>query len=172
MIFLVNDANILIDLLKLDLLDTFFRLEYDFQVTDLVLDEVLEENVMDITGHLETSTLTRQGFSGAEMGGIGELWETYPVLSLPDCSCIFLAEKLQATLLTGDATLRRIATQRDIPVHGMLWILDEMIASGFMSRTAARNALLKLMEINQRLPLGECKKRLHDWKLETPNREL
>lgn len=45
MIFLVNDANILIDLLKLDLLDLFFRMEYDFQITDLVLEEIQEDNV-------------------------------------------------------------------------------------------------------------------------------
>ncbi len=41
MIFLVNDANILIDLLKINLLDSFFRLEFDFQVTDMVFAEIL-----------------------------------------------------------------------------------------------------------------------------------
>ena len=55
MIFLVNDANTLIDLLKLNLLDTFFRLEYDFQVTDLVLSEVKEGNVNQLTIYLENS---------------------------------------------------------------------------------------------------------------------
>lgn len=42
MIFLVNDANILIDLLKINLLDSFFRLEFDFQVTDMVFAEIRE----------------------------------------------------------------------------------------------------------------------------------
>ena len=37
MIFLVNDANILIDLLKIDLLDTFFKLEFDFQMEQIIL---------------------------------------------------------------------------------------------------------------------------------------
>jgi hypothetical protein len=31
MIFLVNDANILIDLLKINLFDTFFKLEFDLK---------------------------------------------------------------------------------------------------------------------------------------------
>ncbi|ACN17001.1 hypothetical protein HRM2_39430 [Desulforapulum autotrophicum HRM2] len=38
MIILINDANILlIDLLKIDLLTSFFRLSYEFHVTDVVL---------------------------------------------------------------------------------------------------------------------------------------
>jgi len=41
MILLVNDANILIDLLKIDLLAAFFRLSYEFHVTDFVTAEIL-----------------------------------------------------------------------------------------------------------------------------------
>lgn len=164
MIFLVNDANILIDLLKIDLLALFFRLEYDFQVTDLVLEEVLEEKSSELSTYLETSLLTRQRFSSAEMSEIRALRDDFPALSAADCSCILLAEKLGAILLTGDGALRRIATRRDIPVRGTLWILDEMIATGLITRPAARNALIMLKEINQRLPASECKKRLHNWK--------
>ncbi|ACN16991.1 hypothetical protein HRM2_39330 [Desulforapulum autotrophicum HRM2] len=37
MIILVNDADILIVPLKIDLLTTFFRLSYEFHMTDVVL---------------------------------------------------------------------------------------------------------------------------------------
>jgi len=163
MIFLVNDANILIDLLKLNLLDTFFQLDYDFQVTDLVLGEVREDNIEDLGRYLEASLLTTQGFTAAEIGEISALYTTFPSLSFADCSCIYLAEKLSATLLTGDGALRRIATERELPVHGILWVFDKMIESGLITTTGAREALLRLMEFNQRLPLRECKKRLQDW---------
>ena len=162
MIFLVNDANILIDLLKLNLLDTFFRLEYDFQVTDLVLSEVQEENVNQLTRYLKNSLLKQQAFAFTELGEIGALNEEHPALSIPDCSCLYLAEKLEATLLTGDGALRRIANQRSIPVRGMLWFLDETLACGLITRTEARNKLEQLMELNHRLPVKECKKRFHD----------
>jgi predicted nucleic acid-binding protein len=132
MIFLVNDANILIDLLKLNLLDTFFQLDYDFQVTDLVLGEVREDNIEDLGRYLEASLLTKQGFTAAEIGEISALFATFPALSFADCSCIFLAEKLSATLLTGDGALRRIATERELPVHGILWVLDHMIECGLL----------------------------------------
>ncbi len=45
MILLVNDANILIDLLKIDLLKQFFQLQYEFHITDIVVAEIQEENV-------------------------------------------------------------------------------------------------------------------------------
>jgi rRNA-processing protein FCF1 len=130
MIFLVNDANILIDLLKLNLLETFFQLDYDFQVTDLVLGEVREDNREDLGRYPGASLLTKQGFTAAEIGEISALYATFPALSFADCSCIYLAEKLSATLLTGDGALRRIATERELPVHGILWVLDHMIECG------------------------------------------
>jgi hypothetical protein len=33
-------------------------------------------------------------------------------------------------------------------------------------------AVIVSLKVNQRPPVTECKKRLHDWKLETTNRKL
>ena len=109
MIFLVNDANILIDLLKIDLLDSFFKLEYDFHVTDMVFAEIQEENATDISFFLDNGLLTRQGFSFEELLQIQLLEVENSALSIADCSCLYLSRKVTATLLTGDAALRRIA---------------------------------------------------------------
>jgi len=38
-----NDANILIDLVKLELIDAFSKLDFDLHTTDLVLDELNDE---------------------------------------------------------------------------------------------------------------------------------
>lgn len=164
MIFLVNDANILIDLLKLDLLEMFFQLEgYDFQVTDLVLNEVQEENINTLSVYLETRLLTMQEFTFTELSEIGAISGEHPRLSVPDCSCIYLAEKLGATLLTGDGPLRKIAESRNIPVHGLLWTMIELVANGLLTKIDAYEKLLRLMEINQRLPQNECRKLLREW---------
>ena len=135
MIFLVNDANILIDLLKLNLLDIFFWLEYDFQVTDLVLSEVQEENVNQLTRYLKNSLLKQQAFAFTELGEIGALNEEHLALSIPDCTCLYLAEKLELTLLTGDGVLRRIANQKSIPVRGCF---------GFSMKCSLAASLLEL----------------------------
>ncbi|MBU4260401.1 MAG: hypothetical protein KKC76_00785 [Proteobacteria bacterium] len=163
MIFLVNDANILIDLLKIDLLDTFFHLEYDFQVTDMAFAEILEGNAAVLFPFLEKGLLAKQGFSFEELLQIQLLEVENPFLSIADCSCLYLSRKISATLLTGDAALRRTAEQNNIVVHGILWVLDEIIATGLISEKEARGKLIQLMELNSRLPTGECQKRIKFW---------
>lgn len=163
MIFLVNDANILIDLLKIDLLDSFFQLEHDFQVTDMAFAEIQEENAADLSTFLENGLLTRQGFAFEELLQIQFLEVENPALSIADCSCLYLSKKVSATLLTGDAALRRIAEQNNIAVHGILWVLDEIVAGGLISEKEARDKLILLMGLNLRLPANECRKRLKYW---------
>lgn len=87
-----------------------------------------------------------------------------PALSIADCSCLYLAQRLNATLLTGDAALRRIATQNNVGVHGILWVFDEMLAADLLTKHQAYEKLRELMAINPRLPKGECNKRLKSWR--------
>lgn len=163
MIFLVNDAYILIALLKINLLDSFFQLEHDFQVTDMAFAEIQEENAADLSTFLENGLLTRQGFAFEELLQIQFLEVENPALSIADCSCLYLSKKVSATLLTGDAALRRIAEQNNIAVHGILWVLDEIVAGGLISEKEARDKLILLMGLNLRLPANECRKRLKYW---------
>lgn len=163
MIVLVSDASILIDLLKVVLLDHFFRLPCHFHVTDLAAAEVLEENVHELNQYVVDGVLLKRSFSFEEMLEIRSVQNKHPGLSLVDCSCVFLAEKLSATLLTGDAALRRAAEQNGILVHGMLWVFRKLVGQSIMSKSLARNKLTRLMEINPRLPRKECHNILNLW---------
>jgi hypothetical protein len=51
---IVNDANILIDLVELKILPYFFKLEFDFRTTELILDELLEEQQKALLPYIET----------------------------------------------------------------------------------------------------------------------
>ena len=44
MIIVVNDANILIDLVKLQLVEPFFRIPWEFHSTSLILENELYDN--------------------------------------------------------------------------------------------------------------------------------
>lgn len=167
MIFLVNDANILIDLLKINLLDIFFQLEFEFQVTDIVFSEIQEDNADDLESFVGNGVLKKQVFSFEDLMQIQLIEVDYPALSIADCSCLYLTQKLEAILLTGDGALRRIATQQEIKVHGVLWVFDEMITNELITKAEARIKLLQLAELNPRLPANECQKRLRSWKSNT-----
>jgi hypothetical protein len=53
----VNDANILIDLVELELLPHFFNLEFEFQTTDLVLDELLDTQLSMLMPYIDQGSL-------------------------------------------------------------------------------------------------------------------
>ncbi|NJL58251.1 MAG: PIN domain-containing protein [Desulfobacteraceae bacterium] len=164
MILIVNDASILIDLLKVNLISSFFQLKYEFHVTDFVIDEVQEENVEQLHSFLQNKKLIKKVFNFEELREIQLLEVEHRALSIADCSCLYLADKLSAILLTGDAALRRITEQNKIPVHGILWIFDELLKYNLISPKTAYEKLKKAMSINIRLPVDECNKRLMKWK--------
>jgi predicted nucleic acid-binding protein len=160
---LVNDANILIDLLKVDLIEPFFRLKYEFHVTDFAAAEIQEENADQLERLIQKRNLIKWTFEFDELLRIQALKVKHSKLSVSDCSCLYLAERLSTTLLTGDAVLRDIAEQKRIPVHGLLWVFDELVKHHRISHEKAHQELEKLMTVNPRLPREECLNRLKRW---------
>ena len=88
----INDANILIDLAKLDLLDKFSKLEFDLYTTDFVYEELNEAqkspvSILNKNGYLkiiETEEIT-------DFQNISELLDSSSGLSFEDCSvCLVL----------------------------------------------------------------------------------
>lgn len=59
MIVLINDAGILIDLLKANLIEPFFRLKYELHVTDFVADEVHEDNANQLDTFVDDGRLIK-----------------------------------------------------------------------------------------------------------------
>lgn len=163
MIILVNDASILIDLLKTNLMLPFLDLAYEFHVTDFVTREVLEENVDQLVALIKDQKLIKRIFTYEELVQIQQLEQAHKGLSVPDCSCLYFAKTLAATLLTGDAALRRIARQNKIPVHGLLWVFDELVTHNLITRQTASRKLSELVTVNFRLPTRECNNRLTKW---------
>jgi len=164
MIIVVNDASILIDLMKINLSDEFFRLPFEMHTTDIVSAEITDENARKFLQYINKKKIQIRSFSDKELEEILKIQAENPRLSLADCSCFWLCKQLSATLLTSDGKLRRSASEKDIPVHGMLWVFDNLISEKEISIGEAKNKLRALMDINPRLPREECQKRLKKWK--------
>ncbi len=164
MILLVNDAGILIDLLKVDLMEPFFKLRYEFHATDFVVAEIREENADQLYAFIQNGKIKKWTFDFEALTQIQHLETRHRVLSIPDCSCLYLAANISATLLTGDGALRRVAEYNNIPVHGLLWVFDELVNHKQITPKKAYQKLEELMGINPRLPSLECQKRLMKWK--------
>jgi hypothetical protein len=65
--------------------------------------------------------------------------------------------------LTGDNHLKQIADQNGLTVHGIFWILDEMVRLEILAPQTVGEALRKIIAQGARLPMEECKKRLELW---------
>ena len=117
----------MIDLGKSSLVQTTLQLPYTFVMPDVLF----EDELLDF-GPVHKRDLLTLGLQVVELDGEGVTrayghFEQYRRLTLNDCFALALAEQTEnCILLTGDRTLRRTAMDRDIEVHGILWIIDEL----------------------------------------------
>lgn len=98
-----------------------------------------------------------------QMLRLEELTNRYVKTSVADLMSMLTAQVFDAILVTGDAELRRAAKAENVPVHGVLWLLDEMVTNKVL-RPCEAAGHLKIMQVrDRRLPRHECEKRLKEW---------
>lgn len=167
MTIVVNDANVLIDLVKLSLLPQFFSLNLTFYTSDFILGELNDSQREQLNIFIEQDILKVIELNETEIVDIAIIQAQRPKLSLQDCSAIVCAKKVGGGMLTSDNTLRKFAKSKNIEVHGHLWILDQLIAKGKITTITATQKLRELDEvINPKLalPRTEIESRYKKWK--------
>ena len=161
----VCDANIIIDLLQVDLFKSFLKLKWKKHVPPDVADEVQEENTDQLVTAINAGKLILPKFSPEDLIEIQKLKALHSSLSMEDCTCLFLAENLSAILLTGERRLRSVATHSHrLKVHGVLWIFEKLIEEKIITQSRAHAKLIHLMGVNNRLPKTECDRLVKRWK--------
>jgi predicted nucleic acid-binding protein len=156
---LVTDTNIWIDLENGKILADIFRLPYQFFTTDFSVQEFIHPG-WDV---LRTLGLQTHGLEPESVLELAQLRLTYHQLSAVDLAALLLAKMLGACLVTGDRHLYELAIAQGLPVHGVLWILDEMVNHQVLTAIQAATALRKMLDQGARLPNVECQKRFERW---------
>lgn len=167
MILVVNDANILIDMIKLNILPQFFGLNLQCHTTSFVLFELHDHQQQTLQTFIDSGALMVEELDQADIQALCNLQQEKPQLSEQDCSALYCAQKLNATLLTADKNLRQLAITKNIPVHGHLWVLDALVNRQQLSAQEAVAALQLLREdINPKLGLTDhlCQPFINKWK--------
>jgi predicted nucleic acid-binding protein len=154
------DANILIDLLNGGLLETAFRLPLEFVTTDVVAAELKRGFDRD---KLHDLGLQVYSLDEEMVQEIAALRSRYGGLSIGDLSVLVMAQHLLGVILTNEARLRHTASRYHIIVHGVLWLLDELVSAGLLRPLEAAEALDKILVHGARLPAKECQKRREVW---------
>jgi predicted nucleic acid-binding protein len=160
---LINDANILIDIVKLGLVDAFLSLDFDLHTTDFVFAELSDQQQESIsTVRLKIITTENQ----QDFNSIMALLNSHKGLSFEDCSVWHYTQKLKGTLITGDGILRKKVTNAGLDVKGIIYILEEIKKQNKLPIKVCIEKLEELKKINDRLPMHEIDKRIQDWTLE------
>jgi hypothetical protein len=147
MIIVVNDANILIDLVKLQLVEPFFRIPWEFHSTSLILENELYDNQKLIyLPFIENRKFIIHDLNVIDMQAVMKMQIQKPQLS--------------------DNTLRKFAKLQNIIVHGHLWLFDALLEHHCITPQIAIDKLTELQLINSKLslPKKECDIRIEYWK--------
>lgn len=164
---LINDANILIDLANIQLLEEFALLPFSLYTTDFVYAEITLQQ-QEINTLINSRSLTIiQTENLEDFLGINQIVQKSSGVSFEDCSVWYYASKLNGVLLSGDGNLRKQATRSGIEVRGILFILDELVRLDLIGTNDANKKIQRLSETNTRLPKDEIKKRLKLWSNQT-----
>lgn len=164
---IINDANILIDLVHLDLMNEFIQLKLELKTTDFVYEELNEEQKNVITDFIDSGDIeliiTEED---EDFACIVAILENSSGLSFEDCSVWHYANKLGGILLSGDGRLRKQAVEKGIPVRGILYVFDQLLLNDLITFDYAIEKLEQLYEINPRLPIHSKNERISSWTLQ------
>lgn len=140
---LVSDSSVLIDLDRGGLLEEAFS----FGVPMLVPDLIFENELRSTNGnYLRELGLTVIALTPDEVAFAQEVTIARPGLSTEDCFALSCARRDNHTLLAGDGLLRKEAMARKIECHGLLWLLDEMLASTRVSNTTLCEGITRIAQ--------------------------
>ncbi|MBN1560633.1 hypothetical protein JW998_10315 [candidate division KSB1 bacterium] len=112
---------------------------------------------------LEESGWTSLAISIKAVAEIAELRQRYTGPSFNDFAGLLAAFEHEAILVTGDAKLRKAAEEKQVTVHGVLWLLDELVRHTILTPAQAATSLRKILDRDSWLPQKECEKRLAKW---------
>lgn len=169
MTLLIHDANVLIDLIGIDLLDVALDLPFSMATTDLVRREIedpIQARALAVCVKKRKVAIIASTIQ--EMSAISDCMNALPSLSLADSSVLYHAEEKKGIVITGDGRLRKAATARHVAVHGTPWILSQLVATKCIDPSRAIEKMDLLLEINPRLPHKECRKLQDAWRLQLP----
>lgn len=158
----VTDANIFIDLIKLQWLGHLFRIDLEIYTTLEVVNELKDTQQLLLEEFKEAGKLSVYFFDAAELEQIAVM-EAPKALSAIDRSLVFLAKHIGAGVLSGDNPLRKYCSNCALEVRGILWLFDTLLDRGLVDHSMAIEKLNQLLSFNDRLPKEECRHRLREW---------
>lgn len=166
---LVPDTSVLIDLERGDLLELAFQVPAIFAVPDVLYERELKDNAGPRLVELGLRVMELDSDGVILAGGYRRIRRE---LSVPDSFALALAKIQKCTHLSGDESLRELASTERVECHGVLWLLDWMERDGIAFPTLLHGALTKIgSHLHCRLPKCLINERLTRFQLQVSRLE-
>ena len=153
----VNDATLLMDLFELDLVEKFFELPIGFHITQLVIRELEEYQILGLEKFIEIKRLKVRHLTLTEIGSLNDNYPDTMSLTQEDLSIYFHAKELpNCMILTADNRLKKEAMRQGFEVHGILWVFEKLVQNKILSHEVAISKLNILMKMNAGITDNDC----------------
>lgn len=163
----VTDACIFIDVIELHLTTKFFGLGLEIHTTRDVMNELYPEQQQILEAYETNNKLTIHILSPEEK--LELLSDTFPKALTPeDRSVVFIAQKLDAIVLSSDKPVRKVAKKLAIEYHGMIWIFDQLVKEKLLTGKKASELIQQMVDSNliyrdNQEMKTEIAKRIREW---------
>lgn len=163
----VTDACIFIDLIELRLTSEFFKLPIEIHTSLDVYNELYPEQKEILKAYSSVGKLKIHNLTSSDKAEILKI--KFPKsLSANDRTVIYLAEKMEATVISSDKAVRNFAKNKSISYHGMLWIFDQIVEFDLIDPLVAIEKLQFLFSknviyLNNVLLISELDRRIRKW---------
>lgn len=153
---IITDTNVFFDLISIGALHGFFSLDYEICTTDFVVREIIQSHQrIQIESFISSGRLSVFNLSSDEIEEVKAFATIRSFSGITDKTVLWKSIQLGCILLTGDGKLRKEATDHRIEVHGSIWVITELLASGKIDHETAIRLLNNLKMINNSLPREE-----------------
>jgi predicted nucleic acid-binding protein len=157
---LVLDTTICIDLFNGQLLKKVTSLPYELVLPDVIVEELIEPP----GEYLIQIGYKRLQLDEEAIDQIIDLRERYSRPSTNDLFALWAAKINSCEILTGDNDLRNVAKAEGVAVHGIFWILDNLIEYNVLTPKEAADALERIIAEGSWLPKREYEAHLKRWR--------
>lgn len=140
------------------MLEQMFLLPYEFSVPDLLFERDLKGDLGD---RLLACGLNVVELYPQEVVGAMDLHRSSGKLSFPESFALVLARERNWTLLTGSGPLCKFASDQQMTMHGVLWVIEQCHQEGVMATSTLHRCLSIIFAHERcRLPPGEVRRLL------------
>jgi rRNA-processing protein FCF1 len=155
----IIDVNIFIDLIKLELINFLFELNFEIHTTREAFDQLKSEQKVIAKIYEDKSLIKIKDFTFEELSDIYDM-ECPSGLELADKTIFYYATQTNAVILSSDQKLRNFIRSQAIDAKDIIWLFDEFVIRHFISKTIALKKMESLKSINDRFQLDKCHTRI------------